>query len=112
MYQPMSWWLPDHFSKKIPYLQERARVFTAVRRFFDTRGYLEVETPALQTAPCMEAHIQAFKTEIVSADHATRETLYLHTSPEFAMKKLLVAMPRDRAGTALNFACWNGIRWA
>ena len=111
MYQPMSWWLPDHFSKKIPYLQERARVFTAVRRFFDTRGYLEVETPALQTAPCMEAHIQAFKTEIVSADHATRETLYLHTSPEFAMKKLLVAGLPKIYQMAKVFRNAEGSRW-
>lgn len=62
-----------------------------VRDFFISRGYLEVDTPALQTAPCMEPHIQAFKTELLSPDMQSRRTLYLHTSPEFAMKKLLVA---------------------
>lgn len=66
-----------------------------MRAFFSARGYLEVETPALQTAPCMEAHIQAFRTELVTADRQNRRTMYLHTSPEFAMKKLLVAgLPR------------------
>jgi len=76
-----NWWHPEQFSKKIPYLKERARILAAVRNFFDTRGYLEVETPALQASPCMEPHIQAFRTG----------DFYLHTSPEFAMKKLLVA---------------------
>lgn len=89
------WWNPDHFSKKIPYLEERARILRSIRDFFDAREYLEVETPALQKSPCMEAHIQAFKTELISADRTHRETYYLHTSPEFAMKKLLVAgLPR------------------
>jgi lysyl-tRNA synthetase class 2 len=85
------WWHPDHFMAKAPYLQERARILAALRDFFNARGYLEVETPALQVAPCMEAHIQAFRTEIVSADRQQAKPMYLHTSPEFAMKKLLVA---------------------
>jgi lysyl-tRNA synthetase class 2 len=85
------WWRPDRFAQKIPHLKARAEVICAVREFFDARGYLEVETPALQAAPCMEAHIQAFRTEIISADRQSRDALYLHTSPEFAMKKLLVA---------------------
>lgn len=88
---PVMWWHPDQFLLKKKYLEERARILGAGRAFFDGRGYLEVETPALQTAPCMEAHIQAFRTEIVSADSQSKDTLYLHTSPEFAMKKLLVA---------------------
>ncbi|MEZ0226446.1 MAG: EF-P lysine aminoacylase EpmA [Alphaproteobacteria bacterium] len=87
----MAWWHPDHFMRKVPYLQERARIFGEIRAFFDARGYLEVDTPALQTAPCMEAHIQAFKTELLSADRQSKRAMYLHTSPEFAMKKLLVA---------------------
>jgi lysyl-tRNA synthetase class 2 len=76
-----NWWHPEKFSKKIPYLQERARILSIVRNFFDARGYLEVGTPALQASPCMEPHIQAFRAG----------EYYLHTSPEFAMKKLLVA---------------------
>jgi lysyl-tRNA synthetase class 2 len=75
------WWQPDRFAKKVPYLKERARIFAEVRKFFDGRGYLEVDTPALQASPCMEPHIQAFRVG----------EMYLHTSPEFAMKKLLVA---------------------
>lgn len=78
------WWQPGKFGRKIPYLEERARILKVVRDFFGSRGYLEVETPALQISPCMEAHIQAFKTAWNGRD------MYLHTSPEFAMKKLLV----------------------
>ncbi|MBI3442067.1 MAG: EF-P lysine aminoacylase GenX [Proteobacteria bacterium] len=74
-------WHPERLAKKLPYLQARARIFSAVRDFFNRRDYLEVDTPALQASPCMEPHLQAFRTD----------TFYLHTSPEFAMKKLLVA---------------------
>lgn len=107
----MNWWNPEAFARKIPYLHERAHVFARVREFFDARGYLEVETPALQVAPCMEPHIQAFRTELVTPDHAGRETFYLHTSPEFAMKKLLVAgLPRIYQ-LATVFRNAEGARW-
>ncbi len=86
-----AWWHPDIFMKKTPNLKERARIFGEIRAFFNARGYLEVDTPALQTAPCMEAHIQGFRTELISADRQSTRAMYLHTSPEFAMKKLLVA---------------------
>lgn len=76
-----NWWHPDRFAQKIPYLKERARVLAGIRDFLNGRGYLEVETPALQASPCMEPHIQAFRVG----------DMYLHTSPEFAMKELLVA---------------------
>lgn len=105
------WWHPDNFMRKVPYLRERARIFGEVRAFFDTRGYLEVETPALQTAPCMEAHIQGFRTELVSADRQTRRTMYLHTSPEFAMKKLLVAGLPKIYQLARVFRNAEGSRW-
>lgn len=107
----MTWWQPEQFSRKIPYLEARARILSDVRKFFDARGYLEVETPALQVAPCMEAHIQAFRTELVTADRQSRETFYLHTSPEFAMKKLLVAgLPRIYQ-LAKVFRNAEGSRW-
>lgn len=83
MAQP--WWHPEQFSRKTGHLQARAAIFAAVRDFFNARGYLEVDTPALQISPCMEAHIQAFRTDWQG------QKMYLHTSPEFAMKKLLVA---------------------
>ena len=81
----MSWWQPELFKNKIPYLKKRVEIIYQIREFFNSRDYLEVETPALQISPCMEPHLQAFKTEHLG------EEIYLHTSPEFAMKKLLVA---------------------
>lgn len=86
-----NWWRPEIFAVKKPYLQARQEIFNRVRDFLSARGYLEVDTPALQTAPCMEPHIQAFKTAYRGADGVTQRDFYLHTSPEFAMKKLLVA---------------------
>jgi lysyl-tRNA synthetase class 2 len=83
-------WRPDRFAAKRPFLEARARLAKAVRRFFDERGYIEVETPALQVSPGLEPHLVAFATELHEPGEAPRRR-YLHTSPEFAMKKLLVA---------------------
>lgn len=70
-------------------------VIRAVRAWFDTRGFYEVETPALQISPGMEPHLHAFRTDLVNPERDASRPLYLHTSPEFAMKKLLVAgLPR------------------
>ena len=67
----------------------------AVRGFFAGRQYVEVDTPALQISPGVEPHLQAFATELRDPAEGPRATRYLHTSPEFAMKKLLAAgMPR------------------
>lgn len=67
----------------------------AVRGYFEGEGFWEAETPILQTCPVMDTHIHAFKTALHGPDMAYIRDFYLHTSPEFAMKKLLVAgMPR------------------
>ena len=84
-------WHPDKMIEKRGFLEQRAEVIRAVRHFFEKRNYLEVDTPALQISPGMEPHLKAFKTELISADQQENHEMYLHTSPEFAMKKLLVA---------------------
>ena len=59
------------------------------------RDFLEVDTPALQVSPGIEPHLMAFATELDDAGWRAAASRYLHTSPEFAMKKLLVAgLPR------------------
>ena len=88
------WWRPERFALKRAHLETRGRVVAAIRRFFAERGFVEVETPALQVSPGLEPHLQAFATELTEPGESKRRR-YLHTSPEFAMKKLLVAgMPR------------------
>ena len=82
-------WHPDNLAARLPFLRRRARLAAGVRAFFDARGYVEVETPYAVKVPGEEVHLSAFATERVSPDGA-RERLFLHTSPEFAMKRLLV----------------------
>ncbi|PWR19162.1 EF-P lysine aminoacylase EpmA [Zavarzinia compransoris] len=85
------WWRPDRFARRRPFLHQRAAVIRAVRATFEARDFIEVETPALQVSPGMEPHLMAFATDLEPADGGAARRLYLHTSPEFAMKKLLVA---------------------
>ncbi|MDH5723141.1 MAG: EF-P lysine aminoacylase EpmA [Alphaproteobacteria bacterium] len=87
----MSWWLSHNFEKKRKNLEKRAKIFKALRGFLDGRGYTEVQTPALQVCPVMDVHIHGFATRFENKATGTSQDLYLHTSPEFDMKKLLVA---------------------
>jgi len=87
----VAWWHHSHFKDKKYYLIERARIVRSIRHFFDRHAYIEVDTPTLQHSPGMEEHVHAFKTELVNVHQDETRTMYLHTSPEFAMKKLLVA---------------------
>jgi elongation factor P--(R)-beta-lysine ligase len=83
-------WHPDSLAGRLPFLRRRARLARAVRAFFEQRGYMEVETQYAVPAPGEEVHLRAFATAREHPDgHA--EPLWLHTSPEFAMKRLLVA---------------------
>ncbi len=89
-----AWWRPERFQRKAPHLAARGRVVTAIRDFFGARDFVEVDTPALQVSPGLEPHLQAFATELAEPGEPPRPR-FLHTSPEFAMKKLLAAgVPR------------------
>ncbi|MBU8897741.1 EF-P lysine aminoacylase GenX [Corallococcus sp. H22C18031201] len=68
----------------------RQALYSALRRFFTGQGYLEVDTPLLVPAPGMEPHITVFEAPFVpETDVGRARTLYLHSSPEYAMKRLL-----------------------
>ncbi len=86
----MPWWSREQYQARRPRLLQRQKVLASVRSFFLARGFVEVETPALQVSPGLEPHLSAFETELVAPD-GERRTRYLHTSPEFACKKLLAA---------------------
>jgi lysyl-tRNA synthetase class 2 len=88
------WWRPERFARQRKHLEARARILEAIRRFFAERDFVEVDTPALQRSPGLEPHLMAFATELQAPGVGARP-MFLHTSPEFAMKKLLVAgVPR------------------
>lgn len=77
------------------FLKERAKIIKAIRDFFWAKGFLETETPELARLPGMEPHLDVFKTTFtglpLQGEQPDPETMYLITSPEYAMKKLLVA---------------------
>lgn len=90
MNAPSPWWAPRVHADRRPLLAARAAITAAARDFFRSRGFTEVETAILQVSPGNEAHLHAFATELHAPDQ-TQSRLYLHTSPEFACKKLLAA---------------------
>jgi lysyl-tRNA synthetase class 2 len=82
-------WHPLSLADRLPFLRRRILLTQATRAFFAQRGYLEVETPYAVKAPGEEVHVRSFATSYVSPQ-GQAEALWLHTSPEFAMKRLLV----------------------
>lgn len=67
----------------------RGRLIEGIRNFFKSEKFLEVDTPLMVRLPGMEPHLSPFKTKLI--DQAGSQTdMYLITSPEYAMKKILV----------------------
>jgi len=73
-------------------LRRRADWLAAIRGYFAGRGVMEVETPMLSRAANTDPALSSFQTRYHGPDGGT---LYLHTSPEFAMKRLLAAGSGD-----------------
>ncbi|HQT67546.1 MAG TPA: EF-P lysine aminoacylase EpmA [Acetobacteraceae bacterium] len=73
---------------RLPALRRRNLLTKATRAFFEARDYTEVETPYAVPVPGEDVHVKCFRTEQIGTD-GTRTPLWLHTSPEFAMKTLL-----------------------
>ncbi len=84
------WWMPDVHADRQPFLKARRRILEGLREYLAEEDFTEVETAILQRSPGNEAHLHAFATELIAPDR-TVMPLYLHTSPEFACKKLLAA---------------------
>ena len=82
------WWHPSRHADRRPLLLARNRIQSAIRGWLATQDFTEVDPAALQASPGNETHLHAFGTDAIGNDGVPRG-LYLHTSPEFAMKKLL-----------------------
>lgn len=72
-------------------LLKRAKIVNEIRHFFADRGVLEVETPTMSQATVTDVHLRAFETQFTGPGAAQGITLYLMTSPEYHMKRLLAA---------------------
>ncbi len=113
-------WHPESLAARLPFLRRRAELTQQTRGFFVARGYTEVETPYAVAAPGEEVHLRAFATVREHPDGA-REPLWLHTSPEFALKRLLVAgagpvfqlarVWRNGEGSALHAPEFTMLEW-
>ncbi len=105
---------------RLPLLRRRAMLARAVRCFFEARGAIEVETPYAVATPGEEVHLRPFATEHILPDGG-RRPLFLHTSPEFAMKRLVAATGlamfqfarvwRNGEGGALHAAEFTLLEW-
>ena len=88
---PSPFWHPHRHVDRRAFLLARNAITRATRAFFEAEGFVEVDPSILQASPGNEAHLHAFATEYRGPDGSSRARLYLHTSPEFACKKLLAA---------------------
>ena len=114
------WWHPYRHAARRPLLLKRDRIKTAIRDWFAQRQFVEIEAAILQVSPGNETHLHALATERVGADGRTAG-MFLHTSPEFAAKKLLAAgetkifefarVFRNREQGALNATEFTMLEW-
>ena len=88
--QTSPWWDATRHADRRPLLLTRNSIQAALRLWLGDRGFTEVDPVALQVSPGNEAHLHAFATDAIGNDAVARP-MYLHTSPEFSMKKLLAA---------------------
>jgi elongation factor P--(R)-beta-lysine ligase len=113
-------WQRGRHAERRARLLARAQVSSFVRRWFDAQGFVEVDPAALQASPGNETHLHGFRTALILPDGSPREAS-LHTSPEFAMKKLLAAgekrifalthVFRNRERTALHAPEFPMLEW-
>jgi elongation factor P--(R)-beta-lysine ligase len=84
------WWHASRHADRRPILLARNRIQGALRGWLSAQDFTEVDPAALAISPGNEAHLHGFATDAIGNDGQARR-MYLHTSPEFAMKKLLAA---------------------
>ncbi len=84
------WWDRGRHADRRPFLLARNRIKKALRAWFEAEGFCEIEAGQLQVSPGNETHLHGLATTKLAPD-GSPTPLYLHTSPEFACKKLLAA---------------------
>lgn len=117
---PSPWWSPDRYPDRKPFLQARSAVTRTIRAWFDSEGFVEVDTGILQESPGNETHLHAPWTDLTSGS-GERVRRYLRTSPEFACKKLLASgetkivefarVFRDREHGPLHLTEFTMLEW-
>ncbi|HEY8575139.1 MAG TPA: EF-P lysine aminoacylase EpmA [Devosia sp.] len=118
--QPSSWWTRSLHADRRPILLARGRIEAAIRSYLLDRDFLLVDPPALQRSPGNETHLHAFATQMIG-NNGEGQPMYLHTSPEFTMKKLLAAgesriaslghVWRNRERSALHHPEFTMLEW-
>ena len=79
-----------HIAHNAQHLRTRALILQAIRAFFDGEGFVEIDPPALLAYPGQEPYLSPFSLSVENEQGQTW-TGYLHTSPEYALKKTLAA---------------------
>jgi lysyl-tRNA synthetase class 2 len=118
--QASPWWTPSVHADRRPILLARGRIEAALRGYLAARDFLVVDPPGLQRSPGNETHLHAFGTTMIGND-GVGQAMYLHTSPEFTMKKLLAAgerriaslqhVWRNRERSALHHPEFTMLEW-
>jgi lysyl-tRNA synthetase class 2 len=114
------WWDKAAHADRRPRLLARGRLLAGVRSYFEREGFFETSCGQLQVSPGNEAHLHAFASELIGLA-GRRQSLYLATSPEFSMKKLLAAgetkifelarVFRNREGGPLHAPEFTMLEW-
>lgn len=114
------WWHPQRHADRRPALLARSRIELGLRQWLAEREFLIVDPPALQRSPGNETHLHAFGTSMIGNDGVGQD-MFLHTSPEFTMKKLLAAgetriaslqhVWRNRERSALHHPEFTMLEW-
>ena len=92
-------------------IRARADMLARIRAFFAARGILEVETPALSSCAATDPALSSFHVGYDAPGANPARRLYLHTSPEFGMKRLLAAGSGDIFQIARVFRQGESGRW-
>lgn len=117
---PSPWWSPARHADRRPFLLAANNIRAAIRSHFAAADFIEVDPCALVVSPGNETHLHAFATELRDIGGGSRPR-YLHTSPEFACKKLLAAgepriftlshVFRNREGGPLHSPEFTMLEW-